>query len=151
MEVKNEERSDKSEIHDKAFEWLVRPCDQYKDELSECTSMKGRFHQYFIYGQPQDCSQWKVDYENCGKAETNAKAMNELVTSERKRYAQRMLPHLKNDTWENRKSPPEDWSKPLPEFLQKAYEGSYLDLKNKELKQDPVKSVYEERTLCAIM
>ena len=27
--------------------------------------MKAKFHQYFIHGEPTDCSQWKKDYENC--------------------------------------------------------------------------------------
>merc|ERR1712116_13206 len=30
--------------------WLVRPCEAYNDEYKECTSIKGRFHQYFIEG-----------------------------------------------------------------------------------------------------
>jgi len=37
----------------------------YKEEYSECTSIKGRFHQYFIFGKSVDCSQWKRDFENC--------------------------------------------------------------------------------------
>lgn len=41
----------------------------YKDEYKECTSFKGRFQQYFIYGEPQNCNQWKKDYDNCCKWE----------------------------------------------------------------------------------
>ena len=37
----------------------------YKEEYSECTSIKARFHQYFIFGKSVDCSQWKRDFENC--------------------------------------------------------------------------------------
>ncbi|KAJ8955510.1 hypothetical protein NQ317_006106 [Molorchus minor] len=29
---------------------------------------------------------------------------------------------------------PEDWNKPLPEYLQKEYENSYLNVKSKELR-----------------
>lgn len=39
----------------------------YRDEYSECTSIRGRFQQYFIYGQTIDCSQWKRDLDNCEK------------------------------------------------------------------------------------
>lgn len=45
----------------------VRPCKLYSDEYKECVSIKGRFHQYFIFGENIDCSQWKIDFENCNK------------------------------------------------------------------------------------
>lgn len=37
----------------------------YKDEYDDCTSIKARFHQYFIFGEILDCEQWKTDYHNC--------------------------------------------------------------------------------------
>jgi len=37
----------------------------YKDEYDDCTSIKARFHQYFIFGETLDCNQWNVDYHNC--------------------------------------------------------------------------------------
>jgi hypothetical protein len=43
----------------------VRPCNMYKEEYSDCTSIKARFHQYFIFGKTVDCSQWKRDFDNC--------------------------------------------------------------------------------------
>lgn len=45
--------------------WMVRPCEINKEEYSECTSIKARFHQYFIFGKSVDCLQWKRDFENC--------------------------------------------------------------------------------------
>lgn len=45
----------------------IRDCEVYKDEYDECTSFKGRFHQYFIYGKSLDCNPWKKDYDNCCK------------------------------------------------------------------------------------
>ena len=39
----------------------------YKEEYSDCTSIKSRFNQYFIYGEIIDCSQWKKDFKNCKK------------------------------------------------------------------------------------
>jgi hypothetical protein len=74
-----------------------------------------------------------------------------LIQSERERYAKRMIGHVKNDVWENRNAPPEDWSKPLPEWMQKEQKNSYLAVKSEELKNNVRKSVYEERMFCAIM
>lgn len=51
----------------------------YKEEYSECTSIRGRFQQYFVYGQSIDCSQWRRDLDNCEKwmnnKDTNAAVM----------------------------------------------------------------------------
>lgn len=43
----------------------IRPCEMYKEEYSDCTSVKARFHQYFIHGRAVDCAQWNRDYSNC--------------------------------------------------------------------------------------
>jgi len=83
----------------------VRPCESYKDEYSECSSFKGKFHQYFIFG----------------------KTMNV------RRY-NRLAPHFKNDVWEHRSSPPEDWNKPLPKDMQNKLKDTYLDFKAQEYK-----------------
>lgn len=45
----------------------IRECSDYKEEYDECTSLRGRFHQYFIYGDSIDCNQWKKDHINCCK------------------------------------------------------------------------------------
>ncbi|XP_055928403.1 uncharacterized protein LOC129959545 isoform X2 [Argiope bruennichi] len=45
--------------------WKVRPCEWYKEEYKDCKSIKARFHQYFVYGDTVDCTQWKNDYMNC--------------------------------------------------------------------------------------
>lgn len=39
----------------------------YKAEYDDCTSIRARFNQYFIFGEILDCSQWKTDYANCYK------------------------------------------------------------------------------------
>ncbi|KAJ8940631.1 hypothetical protein NQ318_020688 [Aromia moschata] len=116
--------------------WMIRRCTVYDDEYSECTSIKGRFNQYFIFGKSLDCSQWKKDSLNCYKwvEENDVNAGKELVASEKARREQRLLPHYKNDVWEKRESPPEDWNKPLPEHMLKEYENTYLNIKSKELR-----------------
>ncbi|CAH0555346.1 unnamed protein product [Brassicogethes aeneus] len=117
-------------------DWMIRKCSLYDDEYSDCTSIKGRFNQYFIFGDPLDCTQWKIDSKNCYKYVDNNdfKAGEELIKSEKKRRLQRLLPHYANDVWERRKTPPEDWNKPLPEHMLKEYEATYLNVKSKELK-----------------
>ncbi|XP_064619001.1 uncharacterized protein LOC135482676 isoform X2 [Lineus longissimus] len=46
--------------------WMIRPCAVYKSEYLECTSTRGRIHQYYINGYSNpDCHKWKEDYDNC--------------------------------------------------------------------------------------
>uniref|UniRef100_T1H6Q7 Synaptic plasticity regulator PANTS n=1 Tax=Megaselia scalaris TaxID=36166 RepID=T1H6Q7_MEGSC len=107
----------------------IRPCLIYKDEYSECTSIKGRFHQYFIHGENQDCSQWKKDFDNCiaynESDQRNNQAAEEIIRSEENRRQIRLKAHFANDTWSKRKSPPEDWAAPLPEWIVKKNENTY--------------------------
>lgn len=37
----------------------------YKSEYDDCVSTRARFHQYFVFGEQIDCTQWKTDYLNC--------------------------------------------------------------------------------------
>ncbi|KAF7276135.1 synaptic plasticity regulator PANTS [Rhynchophorus ferrugineus] len=117
-------------------EWMIRQCARYDEEYSECTSFKVRFHQLFIFGKTLDCSQWKKDSVNCYKwvDDKDVRAANELVASEVERRKQRLLPHYQNNVWTKRKEPPENWNCPLPDHLREEYEGSYLDIKSKEMK-----------------
>nr|CAI5862979.1 unnamed protein product [Callosobruchus analis] len=117
-------------------QWMIRPCRVYDAEYSDCTSFAARFNQYFIYGKPLDCTQWKKDSINCYKWNENGDiaAANELIHSEKVRRRARLLPHVQNDVWQKRKEPPEDWNKPLPEHMLKEYENTYLNLKAKELR-----------------
>ncbi|CAG9585193.1 unnamed protein product [Danaus chrysippus] len=134
---------------DPSEKWLIRDCDVYKDEYDECTSFRGRFHQYFIYGDTLDCNQWKKDYTNCCKWVDNndVKAGKAVIQSETTRRLERLRPHYQNNVWKKRESPPADWDKPLPEWLQKRDENSYLALKAKEMKEGK-----EEKTSsCCIM
>jgi hypothetical protein len=63
---KNEEKETKMED-----QWMIRPCRVYDDEYKECTSIRGRFHQYFIFGKTVDCIPWKRDYDNCCRWQDN--------------------------------------------------------------------------------
>ncbi|CAF5222448.1 unnamed protein product, partial [Rotaria magnacalcarata] len=37
-------------------EWLIRPCEEYNDELSYCRSWRGRLYQRYMLGQRKDCA-----------------------------------------------------------------------------------------------
>src|SRR5687767_10968920 len=92
--------------------WLMRPCEWYKDEYKECSSVKGRIHQYFIFGHNLDCSSWNEDYNNCilFRKTRGKEAIQSVVQSEKRRYEERMRSSQANDIWTYRKTPPEWWN-----------------------------------------
>ncbi|XP_071532093.1 synaptic plasticity regulator PANTS isoform X2 [Panulirus ornatus] len=128
--------------------WLVRRCERYKEEYNDCTTIKAKFHQYFIHGETQDCSQWKADYKQClnYRKHNDLESLSSVIESERVRRQERLKGHHANTIWEKRDSPPDDWNKPLPEYLQKHEEISYLSLKCKEQKEGKT----SEAPLCTI-
>ncbi|XP_059057151.1 UPF0545 protein C22orf39 homolog [Achroia grisella] len=130
--------------------WLIRECDLYKDEYKECTSFRGRFQQYFVYGEPIDCNQWKKDYDNCCKWEDSKdiKAAEALINSEKARRLERLKAHYRNNTWKKRESPPTDWNKPLPEWMVKRDENTYLAQKSKEIREGKIE---EDSSFCSII
>lgn len=106
----------------------------YKDEYKECKSIKGRFNQYFIFGEYLDCTQWANDYNNCQKHSwfNDKEAAKLVIKSELNRRATRLKAHYDNDIWTKRETPPTDWSKPLPAFMEERNKSTYLAIKNKE-------------------
>lgn len=134
---------------------MIRPCIAYLEDYKDCRSIAARFHQYFVYGKTIDCSQWRRDYDACIKWQDgeDVKAANAVVQSETERRTQRLRDHYGNDVWTKRRSPPKDWNKPLPEYLLKEYENSFLNLKAKEMKGERVDNVLlnEEWKLCSVM
>ena len=82
--------------------------------------MKARFHQYFIFGESQDCTRWKKDYKNCQLWEDkqDLKAATEVIKSEERRRLARLKDHYGNTVWTKREKPPEDWNAPLPKYLE---------------------------------
>ncbi|KAG5871997.1 hypothetical protein JTB14_030839 [Gonioctena quinquepunctata] len=150
--IRNSQTGNETESQPKD-EWMIRRCSVYDEEYSDCTSFKARFNQYFIFGKTLDCSQWKKDSINCYKwtEKQDVKAASELIQAEKTRRKERLLPHYANDVWEKRKAPPEDWNKPLPEYLQKEYEYTYLNVKSKEMKGEIPPSLDVNFKLCTIM
>ena len=64
----------------------------------------------------------------------------------------RLKAHYENDIWKERKQPPKDWNDPLPEWIQKRDENTYLAVKAKELREAHDSHNYEPtKTFCNIM
>ncbi|XP_034241350.1 UPF0545 protein C22orf39 homolog [Thrips palmi] len=112
---------------------LIRPCETYKDEYDECLSSKGRRQQIFVHGEVLDCEQWSKDFKNCQKWtwKSDEDAAKSIIESEMRRLDDRLKPHLFNQVWKKRDKPPEDWNKPLPEFME-LNKNSYLNLINEK-------------------
>lgn len=49
------------------YVFQIRPCDIYKSEYGECTTIMSRLHQMFVYGSTSDCNNFHEDYSNCLK------------------------------------------------------------------------------------
>lgn len=120
------------------LEWMIRPCGMYKEEYNDCKCMKARFHQYYIFGEFLDCTQWKIDYDNCylWQKYKNKEALDELIKSEKTRRMERLRNHYNNNVWERRDKPPENWDAPLPDWLQEKHKNSYLHHAKKKLERE---------------
>ncbi|XP_067670861.1 synaptic plasticity regulator PANTS-like [Haliotis asinina] len=95
--------------------WLLRPCELYKEEYSDCESVGGRFHQYYIHGSKQDCRKWKEDFENCMafRQSPSEEVVEKILQHERERREERLSNARDNDVWEYRKEAPSDWNAPV--------------------------------------
>lgn len=130
-------------------DWMVRPCVVYKAEYDDCCSLKARFNQYFIFGKMLDCDQWNTDYRNCYQWQKykSEEAYAELIASEKQRRLERLRPHYRNDVWKRREEPPENWNAPLPEWMQKEYKNTYLQIRSREIKQNTDDSPLDKCTI----
>lgn len=124
------------------------------EEYKECKSIKGRFQQYFVNGDILDCSSWIQDINDCINFEEKGdyNAAKRIIEHESERRNERMKDHMGNDVWQKRKAPPEDWNKPLPEYISKRYENSYLEVKSRESKGETSPDIsIKEPVYCSIM
>lgn len=72
-----------------------------------------------------------------------------MIESEKQRRIKRLRPHYENDVWEKRDKPPENWNVPLPEWMQKKFENSYLQIRSEEMKKGIEESVVDSK--CTIL
>ncbi|XP_003702554.1 synaptic plasticity regulator PANTS [Megachile rotundata] len=136
-------------------QWMIRPCSFYKSEYNDCSCMQARFHQYFVYGEYLDCTQWKIDYDNCYAWEKykSKEAYDELIKSEKQHRVERLQGHYNNDVWERREGRPENWNCPLPDWLQERAKTSYLTVAKEKLQNElEKKKEYNiKATYCILM
>ncbi|OQR74055.1 UPF0545 protein C22orf39-like [Tropilaelaps mercedesae] len=131
--AKNEENVVREESKLSKYHWMVRPCEYYSDEFKDCTSLKARLHQRFIYGEFINCEQWRTDAENCMKWR-NAKDVQALDTVTKSELKKKISRHLSTRAtaavWEFRDTPPsaEEWKPELPPHLKKRMENSTIGL-----------------------
>ncbi|XP_008548060.1 uncharacterized protein LOC103571624 [Microplitis demolitor] len=144
--VKNESKNENTEAKIWDGEWMLKPCHMYEEEYKDCKSLRGRFYQYYVHGEQLDCTQWKRDYQNCQKwrKKQDEVAYNDLVESVKKRRLERLKSHVANDTWTRRTKPPEDWNEPLPEWMVKKNEGTFLAAKQKSINADGYDHGYDQ-------
>lgn len=64
---------------------------------------------------------------------------------------ERLRAHYRNDIWKKRASPPEDWNKPLPEWLIKRDENTYLAAKAQEIREGKTEEHSSARSFCVLM
>ncbi|KAL8577545.1 hypothetical protein ACOMHN_023518 [Nucella lapillus] len=95
--------------------WMLRPCEIYLEEYSDCASYKGRFHQYYTQGSYADCERWQQNYKKCLQFRNTGdiSAAESILSSEAERRTTRLAGARGNDVWEYRHAPPTDWSSPL--------------------------------------
>lgn len=100
---------------------LVRPCERYIQMYKSCKSIRGRIHQYYVYGELLDCSHHSANYQACLKFR-KTKDFDDLkgvIEWEKNMMETRLQAERQNNTWTLRDKPPEDFNTPLPEFLAK--------------------------------
>ncbi|CAH0390156.1 unnamed protein product [Bemisia tabaci] len=135
------------------FGWMIRPCDSYNREYTECASLKARFYQLFIHGETQDCLHWKSNYRDCSNFQDkkDPEAAKRLILFELQRREARIKAHYANDVWEHRLEPPPHWNAPLPEWMEKRNKDSYLEYKRKQLQENPNQLQKDRTKWCKIM
>jgi hypothetical protein len=112
---------------------LVRPCERYKELYKSCKSIRGRLHQYYVYGELFDCNPNYDNYKAClvYRKTGDTDVLKTVVEWEKKLMTARLEAERQNKTWQFRERPPEDFNGPLPEFLQKRQAESLFNYSSK--------------------
>lgn len=107
---------------------LVRPCERYEELYKSCKSIRGRLHQYYVYGELFDCSIHKSNYTSCMKYRETKKLdlLYPVIEWEQNLISTRLKAAEQNKVWEFRQSPPEDFNGPLPDFIEKRQSKSFF-------------------------
>lgn len=118
---------------------LVRPCERYREMYKDCSSIRSRIQQYYVFGDLTDCSQHTNNYDNCNKYRKtkNPDLLQPIIAWEENFIYKRLGAAQANPVWETRESPPSDFDGPLPEFIEKLHKKSLFKKFNNLLKTEP--------------
>lgn len=111
---------------------MVRPCERYKELYDMCRSIKARLHQYYVYGDKTDCKPHFDNFCHClnYRESKNPDDLDSIIEWEQNYYSSRRKTVTQNVVWNIRDTPPDDFNRPLPEFIIKRHAES-LFKKNK--------------------
>ncbi|XP_064613490.1 synaptic plasticity regulator PANTS-like [Liolophura sinensis] len=136
---------DKSE-----YIWLIRPCEMYYEEYADCSSLRGKFYHHYHYGHQVDCSKWKEDHKNCIRYRENPspEIAMKIVENELERQQKRLENARGNDVWTYRKSPPKEWTRPLPEWTESRSDSLFAKV---EAAKDQSITLSSPQSACVIL
>ncbi|KAK7087765.1 synaptic plasticity regulator PANTS-like [Littorina saxatilis] len=131
--------------------WLLRPCELYLEEFSDCASAKGRFHQYYTVGSSADCERWQQDYKNCLKFRNtgDTEAAEAIIANEKERRAARLKGARENNVWDYRQGPPPEWKADLSKWTNERQE-SVLAKAQEQKERTGTISAQEDGSRCVI-
>ncbi|RNA03356.1 hypothetical protein BpHYR1_004788 [Brachionus plicatilis] len=115
----------------KSFDRLnLLPCDHYEYEFKQCSSLRGKFLQYYRGEEPDhECKFYQDLFVDCLKYErepaNNLASLLKLKNYEQELVKKRKESLAKNDVWKLRKEPPSDWNAALPEWAEENIKDSY--------------------------
>ncbi|CAF0840246.1 unnamed protein product [Adineta ricciae] len=105
-------------------QWLIRPCEEYHEELSHCRGWLGRLQQRYMFGEKVDCAPIAEALHHCmfWLQRKDVDSLKKLISYEEDRLIHRKLSLENNDVWQKRSKPPSDWNAPLPDWAKKRAE-----------------------------
>ncbi|KAM8961523.1 synaptic plasticity regulator PANTS [Pelodytes ibericus] len=89
-----------------------RDCNDYWAEWKHCKSLRNRFHNYYTYGTPPMCEEWKTGYIACNEWQ-NTRSSEAKETLQQFEKSMMQEKHKHSPVWTLRKKPPPDWHLPL--------------------------------------
>lgn len=97
----------------------VRPCERYQELERDCLRFRSRIQQYYVFGEFLDCAQHGNNYKSCidYRQTRNPEMLKPVIKWESDLISTRLNTVEQNKTWDLRESPPEEFARPLPDFL----------------------------------
>lgn len=116
------------ELQDTLSGYLVRPCERYRELYSDCSSLRARVHQYYVFGDLTDCSQHSNNYDSClnYRKTKDPQLLQPIIDWEKNLIQKRLDVAAANPCWDAREIPPSNFNGPLPSFVEERHKKSYF-------------------------